>query len=320
MREFLIDSKCNNQRLDKYLLRILPNASSSFVYKMLRKKNITLNDKKADGKEILAINDSIKIYFSEDTFAKFSGDASVNNDIKKLLLELDSINCDIDIISENEDYIVINKPSNILSQKANVSDVSINEMALSYLKRTNQINEDSLKLFKPSIANRLDRNTSGLIFFAKSLHGAQYLADSLKARSLTKLYRCIVKGEIKEASLIDGYLVKNEKNNKVIISKNPVKEASLIKTEYKPIKTNGSITLLEVHLITGKSHQIRAHLASIGHPIIGDYKYGNRTINEEYKSRFGVDSQLLHSYHMILDNNKEYIAPLPKEFELIMGS
>lgn len=316
MREFLIDSNNNSQRLDKFLFRILPNVSASFVFKMLRKKNITLNDKKASGKEILKIDDVVKIYFSEDTFLKFSSESKV--DTVSFSKSIDGISDAIDVVEENDDFIVINKPSGILSQKSKNDDISINEMALAYLYNKGSIDDESIKMYKPSIVNRLDRNTSGLLFFAKTLHGAQYLANAFKSRSLVKLYRCIVDGVIDEAQLIDGYLLKDEKTNKVLITKENIEGAEPIKTEYMPLKDNGKITLLEVHLITGKSHQIRAHLASIGHPIIGDYKYGDKKINDYFKNKYEINNQMLHSYKSILEDGRTYVAEIPQEFQKVI--
>lgn len=314
MKSYLIDKNSCDQRFDKYLMRILKEAPSSFIYKMLRKKNITLNGKKATGKEILNPGDEIKIFLADDTFDKFSGNASAGK-VSKFIVVDDNI----DIIHENDDYMLLNKPSGVLSQKSSPSDISINEMALSYLYNRGQITDESLKLFKPSVANRLDRNTSGLIFFAKTLHGAQYLSRILSDRDLDKRYRCIVAGEVKNSCLIEGFLTKDESKNKVSITAEAVTdEDKPIKTEYFPIKTKGDITLLEVHLITGRSHQIRAHLASINHPIIGDYKYGNKKLNDFYKKQFGVEDQLLHAYSVSLKEDC-FIAPLPHVFTEIMG-
>ena len=307
MKELRIEENDSNQRFDKYLKRVLPNASSSFIYKMLRKKNITLNEKKADGSEKLNAGDIIKIWFSDETFAKMAGESERD----ELYYIIKEINHDIQIVFEDEDMIIINKPSGIKSQKDTPSDISINEMAISYMIATNQLSEDSFKHFHPSVCNRLDRNTSGIVLFAKNLHAAQNLGEALKERSCKKLYRAVVLGKITAYQEIEGFLTKDETTNKVYINKKETPDSKPIKTAYKPIKNiSDRFTLLEIHLITGRTHQIRAHLASIGHPILGDNKYGNVKTNKEQK----VKGQLLHAYSIEFNDGRKFVCELPREF------
>lgn len=311
MKEIKIDSKNSNQRLDKYLKRLLSEAGSSFIYKMLRKKNILLNDKKADGSEKLNVGDIIKIYFSDDTFNKLTG----SNLSDPYFEELKEISNNIDIIYEDEDKIIINKPSGLLSQKANPTDISINEMALSYMISKGQLTPEDFKEFHPSVVNRLDRNTSGIIVFSKNLKSSQYLSKALKDRNCKKIYHAVVLGRIEEKKIIDGYLLKDEKTNKVSISKEAADGAKKISTEYFPIKEiNDELTLLGIHLITGRTHQIRAHLSSIGHPILGDFKYGNSKFNKKYN----VKDQLLHAYSLELEDGSNFTAKEPEEFNVYL--
>ena len=307
MKELKIKENDSNQRFDKYLKRVLSEASTSFIYKMLRKKNITLNDKKADGSEKLNNGDVVKIWFSDETFEKMSGGQKED----PLYKSLKSVPFDINIIHEDQDMIIINKPSGIKSQKDSDDDVSINEMAISYMINNGQLSEESFKHFHPSICNRLDRNTSGLILFAKNLPCAQRLGQALKERSCTKMYRAIVLGDIDKSQKIDGYLSKDEATNKVTITDRPTKDSKPIKTAYRPLKKlSDDMTLIEIHLITGRTHQIRAHLASIGHPILGDNKYGNTIINKREKVR----GQLLHAYSIEFADGRKYVCELPGEF------
>lgn len=307
MKELKIDANDSNQRFDKFLKRVLPNASTSFIYKMLRKKNITLNDKKADGSEKLNTGDNIKIWFSDETFAKMAGE----DDRDELYYTIKDLSHDINIVFEDDDMIIINKPSGIKSQKDSQSDVSINEMAISYMIANGQLSEESFKHFHPSVCNRLDRNTSGIVLFAKNLHAAQQLGQALMERSCKKLYRAVVLGKIEEEQLIEGFLAKDETTNKVSITKTETNDSKPIKTAYKPISYVGDdFTLLEIHLITGRTHQIRAHLASIGHPILGDNKYGNTIINKERKVR----GQLLHAYSIEFADGRRFVCDLPGEF------
>ncbi|SDH44906.1 23S rRNA pseudouridine955/2504/2580 synthase [Pseudobutyrivibrio sp. 49] len=309
MKELRIDDANSNQRFDKYLKRVLSEASTSFIYKMLRKKNITLNDKKADGSEKLNTGDVVKIWFSDETFEKMSGATQAD----PLYGAISKAPNNINIVHEDEDMIIINKPSGIKSQKDSDGEVSINEMAISYMIKTGQLSEESFKHFHPSICNRLDRNTSGIVLFAKNLKTAQNLGLALKERSCKKLYHAIVLGNITESQTIDGFLYKDEATNKVTILDKEKKDAKPIKTAYSPIKhLDNDLTLLEIHLITGRTHQIRAHLASIGHPILGDMKYGNANINK----RLNVKSQLLHAFSIEFEDGSYFEAKEPEEFNV----
>ena len=315
MRQLIVHKNDENQRLDKYLKKYLKEAPGSFIYKMLRKKNIVLNGKKADGTEKISAGDEIKMFFSEETLQKFTGEA--------LSSAVTFPQKELDILFEDEDILIINKPAGELSQKAEVKDVSMNEYALGYLQKCGAVTEDSLKVFKPSVCNRLDRNTSGILIVAKTYQGAREFGEALQKRSVRKFYCCIVKGEVKKSEIIDGYLLKNERTNKVEIFHEKREGASEIHTAYEPVKRENGLTLLEVHLITGRTHQIRAHLSSIGHSILGDPKYGDRKLSEKYKVKY----QLLHACRLELDgftgdfakyNGKVITAKVPETFEKIM--
>lgn len=152
----------------------------------------------------------------------------------------------------------------------------------------------------------------------KTLAGAQKLSEGLRDRSIHKFYRAIVAGTVTEGAHLSGWLLKDEKTNQVQIFREPVKNAVPIETSYKPVKTGGDYTLLEIHLITGKTHQIRAHLASIGHPVIGDKKYGDETVNHRYEETFGVRHQLLHAYRLEFPGGQTVCAPMPELFVRIV--
>lgn len=295
LRSIAVGKNEANQRLDKLLIKYMPNATKGFIYKMIRKKNITLNDKKCEGNELLAEGDLVKLWLSDDTIDKFSGES-----VKRTGVILQPI-------YEDDDIVIFNKPAGLLSQKANPEDISVNEIFVSYLLNTGSISENDLKTFKPSICNRLDRNTSGLIVCGKSLKGLQEMAETLKERTAHKDYIAFVEGEVREGNSLKGYLSRNEYDNKVSLGD----EGDYIETEFKPLWSDGKKSILMVRLITGKTHQIRAHLASIGHPIIGDMKYGTGK---------GAKRQLLHAYRLTLPSGKLFQAELPEDMKWELGN
>ena len=212
----------------------------------------------------------------------------------------------------------MDKPSGILSQKAVDEDVSMNEMMLSYLIHTGKLSQEAFETFHPSVANRLDRNTSGLLLAGKSLKGQQMLSEALRERSAEKYYQCVVKGVVEDAMVIEGYLTKDHKTNQVRISNHMTEDAKRIATAYQPVAWNDKYTLLSVHLITGRTHQIRAHLASIHHPILGDPKYGDAKENRFLRETYGIRHQLLHAYHLKFENGQEFVSPVPKIFQQLV--
>lgn len=328
MQEITIGKNEAGQRLDKFLAKYMNTAPKSFFYKMMRKKNITLNGKKCEGPEKLAEGDIVKLFLSDETIAGFS-------DVK--IQKVDTVKKKkLDIIYEDEQILLVNKPSGMLSQKAKDSDVSLVEHLLDYLMDKGTVTEQSLRSFRPSICNRLDRNTSGIVACGTSLAGLQMLSEVFRDRSIHKYYQCLVYGEMKESKTIDGWLLKDETANKVQIFRNEVKDSVPIRTKYEPMATNGRYTLLKVTLITGRSHQIRAHLASIGHPIVGDSKYGSagrkdrgsRGVSPSPEEKYKIRSQMLHSFRLEfpeLEGDFAYLsrrvfeAPLPEDFRRVIA-
>ena len=293
MREICVDREFAGVKLHKALHKILPQAQTPFLYRMMRKKNITLNDGKCEGNETLSLGDVIKIYFSDETYRKMEGteeSAFSNYPVEEWKKLYDQYGASVSILFEDEDFIFAGKPSGMLSQKDEKSSFSVNEILLGYLLNKNKIPESSLSSFKPSVCNRLDRNTSGLVLFAVSYRGARLLNRLLKERTLKKYYRCIVNQSITAPGHDCAYLVKDKNTNKVTCSHKEMPGSVRIETAYTPVKTGKNQTELEVELITGKSHQIRAHLAFLGMPIAGDPKYGT----EERYAR----GQLLHAYRV----------------------
>lgn len=329
MQLVFIEKNQAGQRLDKFLHKYLPQAGTSFLYKMLRKKNITLNDKKAEGKEILSVGDKVTFFFAEETFHKFCNDqaSGVETSCQEYVRAYHTLK-GIQVIYEDDNVMFLNKPAGILTQKARPSDLSVNEWLIGYLLAKGEMTEHILKTFHPSVCNRLDRNTSGMVLCGKSLAGSQELGRVIKKHQLHKYYHTICVGQLTSKQDLEGYLIKNPATNKVTVlqsvSDNPMAEA--IHTKYKPLSSTKEHTLLEVELITGKTHQIRAHLASIGHPIIGDNKYGEQKKNLLYVRELGLKNQLLHAYRIVFPilegalsnlSGREFIAKCPRQFHNI---
>ncbi len=326
MREIKITKAEAGQRLNKLLGKYLDAAPQSFIYKMLRKKNIKWNHQKASGNEIVQEGDIIQLYLSDDTIAAFQKDMKAKTDIA----------LQGDILYEDGDILILNKPVGVLSQKAQAGDYSINEQIVDYYRQKR--GEDHL--FTPSVCNRLDRNTSGILLAGMSLKGSQLLSKMLKERSLEKYYYTVVSGVVEGPDRIKGFLAKKESHNQVVIYETieeaksaGVTKPALIETHYEPVATGRfqdmEFTLLKVRLVTGKTHQIRAHLQSVEHPIIGDGKYGWKNINGRLKKEFGLKHQLLHAGEIIFPESGELPetlsggvlrAPLPVEFQEIIRS
>lgn len=288
MKEINIGGGESGQRLDKYLLKFFNKAPKSFIYKMLRKKRIKLNSKRAEGNEMLAQGDTIQLYIAEDTMLTLQE-----------AKEIKHTKCEFEIVFEDENLLLVNKPVGLLVQADNSGDESLNEQLLYYLYNKGEYDISKNASFKPGISNRLDRNTSGIVAMGKNLSMVQGLNEAFKNNSIDKYYLTVVKGEIAKGGSIIAYHKKNEGNNVVIYDK-PTEDTKKVETLYKPLNTKDGYTLLEVKLITGKSHQIRASLAHIGYPVVGDRKYGEESVNRIFRDRYKLKNQILHAYKLVI--------------------
>ena len=304
MREWTVKSSEKEQRLSKYLQRQMPDAPYSFLYKMLRKKNITLNGKKASGSELLQEGDLVTLFLSDDTIAGFGG----KTDPGKSALNEDKTECEEyeksyrqlrgrisedGILYEDTNVLLVRKPVGILSQKAAGSDRTMNEWLLGYLLDKREVDAGSLRHFKPSVCNRLDRNTGGILICSKSLTGARKIAELLRNRSMHKYYQAVVLGTVRKSGKIEGYLQKDAVTNTVNFTGSVKEGGTWTKTTYSPLISGAKYSLLEMELITGKTHQLRSHLAAMGHPILGDPKYGDLPVNEKIRGKYGLRGQML---------------------------
>lgn len=327
MIELKVGTSDEIQRVDKYIMRLLPGAGKSLIYKQLRKKNITLNGKKIQGNEKLVAGDTIQLFFSEETYNTFKiSRADSQREMENIVNLCREAYSDkikgVEVIYEDENVVFMNKPQGILTQSDSSNPYSLNEWLLGYLEAKGTVSAGSIVSFKPSVLNRLDRNTGGIVMGSKTLKGAIVFSESLKNRTCHKYYLTYVSGIIKGKAILKGYHKKNDSLNKVIIkeclgAKDNPDDYDEVVTKYKVIKNIkhevlSDITLLEIELITGKSHQIRAHLSSIGHPIIGDFKYGDKNKKDVLKN-FNITGQMLYAYKLTLPDK------MPVDMEGLAG-
>lgn len=340
MREIIVSRKEEGQQLVKLLAKYLADAPQSFFYKMLRKKNITLNGKKAEGKEKLAAGDRLCLYLSDDTIRLFGGRAVLQGNVRgsgpdksggdSSRGKVSGEPFGFSVLYEDEDILLVNKPAGLLTQKAAPGDISLNERIQEYLIAEGALSKEELLTFRPGVCNRLDRNTSGIVSAGKTIAGLQLLSEAFRERTLKKYYYCIVAGEITSSAYLDGYLKKEAEGNRVLVlpvpaGGEPPAGYERIQTAYRPLCVEDGFTMLEVELITGKTHQIRAHLAAEGHPVLGDVKYGQAAMEEQARS-LGLKYQLLHAGKLVFGiqperfsylNGKEITAEKPEQFRQI---
>lgn len=339
MREITIGPNEAGQRLDKFLKKYMREASGAFLYKMLRKKNITLNAGRAAGNEILEAGDRVKLFLAEETIEKFRGaepegyQAGVVKEKAGCQLRVPSSRKGqqeppfppISVLYEDSHVLLANKPSGVLTQKAAAGDYTLNEWLIDYLLSSGQLTREELRTFRPSVCNRLDRNTSGLVICGKTLAGSQQMSRLLRDRRVHKYYRLYAAGRMRENGIRESWLVKDEKTNRVTVydARPDAGAAVPIRTGWKVLKEYGEASYMEVELFTGKTHQIRAQMAALSHPLIGDSKYGNEA-SRRLSRQAGVRFQLLHAHHLTFPEmegefaplgGRTFTAPEPEEFE-----
>ncbi len=288
MKSFTIEKNDADQRLDKFLTKSCPKLPKALMYKYIRIKRIKVNGKRAEISTRLNKGDVVDMYINDEFFEK-----------KETVYDFMSASKNIDIVYEDENVILLNKKVGLLSHPDETEYVdTLITRVKRYLFEKGQWHPDEETSFTPALVNRIDRNTSGIVICAKTAEALRVLNQKMKDRELHKIYLCIVHGKMnKDKELLEGYLVKDEKKNKVFVSKKPKDGAKLIRTEYKVLGFRDGLSLLEVNLLTGRTHQIRAHLASIGHPLVGDGKYGTNEINK----KTGYKKQCLCSHKLIFD-------------------
>lgn len=295
MKSFIVGKNDANQRTDKFLFKIYPKIPKSIIYKAFRKKDIKVNRKNAAFDCILKENDVVDVYVCDDILNQYAKKPHSLTDLP------------INIIYEDDNILIIDKPKGLASQADIKNKDCVVLRMISYLIKTNQFNPNSENSFSPSICNRLDINTRGLLIAAKNSAALKEVNLLLKNSKIDKVYECLIEGVISpDCGTLCGYIVKDHKNNKSYVCDKPIKNSKKIVTVYKTLKVTNGNSCLEVLLKTGRSHQIRAQFGSMGHPLVGDIKYGSShrpPYNLISKSlTFHVDSPTLLSYL----NNKTF--------------
>ena len=316
MKEIKITEQQQNQRLDKFLLKYFNKAPKSFIYKMLRKKRIKYNGKKGEGNEILQKGDCLQLYISHETMESFMEQKAIYKAERHFA-----------IVYEDDNLLVVSKPAGLLvhSQKSGDKETLIDQV-LYYMYQKGQYVPAKDSTFTPAVCNRLDRNTSGIMIIGKNLKAVQAVNKAIAERKVNKYYMALVKGTITKQGNITCYLEKDSENNQVTLYDKPKQGTKKIITKYKPIANAKNMTLLEIDLVTGRSHQIRAQMQKMGHCVAGDRKYGDEQWNIHFTEKFALTNQFLHAYKVVWQQNegdlahlagKEWIAPLPKTLQEI---
>lgn len=301
MKSFTISQNDAGQRVDKFILKTFPKLPKSLMHKEIRKKNIKVNKKRTEASSILNEGDVIELYLKDDVLEE-----------KPKHYDFMSASKRLDIVYEDENILLLNKKAGLLCHPDGNEYVdTLISRVKRYLYEKGEWNPEGSSTFTPSLANRIDRNTSGIVIAAKNAEALRILNEKIKAREIEKYYITAVRDKMnKESDTLTAYLTKDEKRNMVTVSDTEFEGAKKIVTQYKVLEYRNNISLLEINLKTGRTHQIRAHLAHIDHPIVDDGKYGDK---------HGRSRQALCSYKLVFNMQNagllDYLSG--KEFELM---
>ncbi len=285
MREVIVSKNDAGQRLDKFLAKFMPNLPPSMMYKGLRKNCVRINGKHAkDGAVKLRDGDVLNLYFRDEFFGKTTDKAFMN------------IEPDINIVYEDENIMLVDKrPGMVVHEDESGRGGTLIDHIKSYLYRKGEYNPDNEQSFVPSLCNRIDRNTGGIVIAAKNAESLRIMNQKIKDREMTKLYLCVISGRLdKKNGELKHYMKKDEAKKQVYVYNSPTEGARTAVTRYNVLDEKDDMSLVEVDLITGRTHQIRAHFAHIGHPLMGDGKYGSNKINKNTPFAY----QALYSYKL----------------------
>ena len=307
------------QRVDKFIRRWIHEAPLSFIYKMFRQKDVKVNGKRTDIDYILEVGDVLDVYLKPDLLEKF-----------QKVVRPESIKADFNILYEDENILVANKPVGLLVHaEEGEKRINLANMFVNYLIKKGEYDPKNSYGFTPGPAHRLDRNTSGIVILGKTLPAMQELLKLFRERDqIRKEYTLLCVGELPRKGKIDIPLAKD--STKGMVHRATLKEGGKTAiTLYERTKLYSGYSLAKAELLTGRTHQIRAHFALIGHPIVGDGKYGDFAANKEFQDLYGVRYQLLHAARFtflkpegLLSylSGKTFVAPLPEKFQSVLDS
>ena len=293
MKEFTVTKNDASLRLDKFITKNCPTLPSSLMFKYIRTKRIKVNGKRGEISTRLKEGDIVSAYINDEFFTEL-----------KPTYDFLSSPAKLDIVYEDENILLVDKKQGLLvhPDKNEYRDTLIGRIQ-HYLYQKGEFDPENENSFRPALANRIDRNTGGIVIAAKNAEALRILCDKIKTRELDKRYLTVVHGiPAKKEALLEGFLEKNESENRVYLYKNKGSRdaAKTIRTKYRVLDSKNGLSLLEIELLTGRTHQIRAHMAAIGHPLLGEGKYSKS--NDKKK---GFDKQALYSYSLQFNFNSD---------------
>jgi len=304
MFDIRITENESGQRVDRFLRKYLNQYSLGDIYKLFRKNKIKLNSKRVKENQMLQVGDLLQLYIEKPEAGE------------KQTQPVSKPGGSIDVIYEDENILIADKPAGLLTHpdKPGDTDTLLDRALYHIYKKDEAIDSQT---FSPAVCNRLDRNTGGIVIIAKNYQTLKAVNHSIRERWIRKLYLCVVAGKLDGNGELKAFLTKDQDRNRVSITESDPGEGKEIHTKYRTLGVSDSVaelgkqfSLLEVELVTGRSHQIRAHFASLGHPLAGDVKYGDRAVNEYFRKKFGLKHQFLHAYHISFDETHEDISYL----------
>lgn len=289
MKEFQIKKNDAGQRLDKFLTKAVKGLPMSLMYKYIRTKKIKVNRARTEQKYVLREGDIVQLFIKGEFFDSPERDDSALATIKPKLT----------IVYEDENIILVNKrPGVLVHEDDEGKDNTLIMHIKAYLYQKGEYDPENEQSFAPALCNRIDRNTGGIVIGAKNAEALRVMNEKIKNDEISKFYYCVVHGKMpKKADTLTGFLLKDSDKNQVKIFDKQVKGSKNIITKYKVVSEKNDTSLLEIELVTGRTHQIRAHMAYIGHPLLGDGKYG---VNKDDRAR-GYKYQALYAYRLRFD-------------------